>query len=372
MLNPTSLPSFHIIVYLPPSSTLSPTQSTVSIPNLDFVLDRMAVRFGNLQNVVEFGSLNVTSGRGGVDAVYVSADRVDVRTGENSVRGRWNITESIIVNNTEGSIVAEIILHDSTDTGSTDNATLDSPFSKRRRTLPGDEGTHQARRYYFTNPTTSVTAAKAIPSKNNDNESATSQYDEAVSQNDSPEESIYSENGVTQRRTVSTWFMTAEGILAVAYLHQPTTVSLSGLFINGAGDTSISLHPNYIGPFVLKNTWGQVRVPPPMPVTNLDPTHKGRIRALAFGDIDIPDAGIYVDNGLNETVLQDSAVAFSGAVYWRGANDASAPTRQNGVLTGGTGNNTLTPKEVQRLEEADGEVLVMNSWGDVAMTFDGR
>lgn len=377
MLNPTSLPSFHIVVYLPPSSTLAPSQSTVSMPNLDFVLDRMAVRFGNLQNIVEFGSLDVTSGRGGVDAVYVSADKVDVRTGENSVRGRWNITESIIVNNTEGSIIAEIILHDSEEASSGENDTLDSPFSKRRRGQLGDEAQHQARNWYSSNPATSVAVADARPvSSQSGNNVDTSAYDEAVSHNGQPDSgsgsSVYSENGVTRRRTVSTWFMTAEGILAVAYLHQPSTVSLSGLFINGAGDSSISLHPNYIGPFVTKNTWGQVRVPPPMPITSLDPMHQGRTRTVSFGDIDIPNAGIYVDNGLNETVLEGSAVAFSGAVYWKGADNSSVPTRANGLMSGGMGNNTLSPKEVQRLEEADGEVLVMNSWGNVDLTFDGR
>ena len=61
----------------------------------------MAVRFGNLENVVEFGEVSIESKRGGVNAEYLSARNVSVWTGENAVRGRWNVSEAILVNSTE-------------------------------------------------------------------------------------------------------------------------------------------------------------------------------------------------------------------------------------------------------------------------------
>lgn len=298
MLNPTSLPSFHVVVHLPPSSVAETNAPSVSIPRMEFQLDRMAVRFGNMQNVAEFGYVNVTSFRGGVDAVYVSAEKVDIRTGENAVRGRWNITESIVVNNTQGSILAEVIIHD--------------PNSTETHTTSPSPSQNYAKRGTFGR--------------------------------------IFGDMLAPQRK-VETVFMTAEGVLAVAYLYQPPNLDLSALFVNSQGDTQINIHPNYVGPFVVKNVWGQVRVPPPKPMYSMDPQGYGRKRATTFGEIDIPGDGIYGANGLNATVLQDSLVALSGAAYWQG-------------------NETMTPLQVQGLDEAGGQVLVMGAWGDVSVTFD--
>lgn len=100
MLNPLLIPSFHIIVRFPPSAYNQPTTS-IYIPKITMSVERMAVRFGNMQNVVEFGDWSVQSGRGGVVAGYVAAESVMISTGENAVRGRWNVSKEIVVNNTE-------------------------------------------------------------------------------------------------------------------------------------------------------------------------------------------------------------------------------------------------------------------------------
>lgn len=99
-INPVFLPSIHVIVRFPPSAFSNSTRPSIYLPSMTFNLDRMGVRFGNLQNIVEFGNLTLTSGRGGMVADYVTAKNVDVITSQNSVRGRWNISESISVNNT--------------------------------------------------------------------------------------------------------------------------------------------------------------------------------------------------------------------------------------------------------------------------------
>jgi len=353
MLNPTSLPSFHIIVHLPPSAVTQPSHPTIGIPSLEFELDRMAVRFGDLQNVVDFGNINVTSGRGGVDAVYVGAERVDIRTGENTVRGRWNITESLIVNNTEGSIIAEVIVHDPNVTDM--KPALESPFSRRSlhgqvaRGYSGDERV-------VVGGNTSHVEADGNPS--NGTTDSDDDDDDNKHQGATNGTSTNSSSTPTPKRVVNTWFMTAEGILAVAYIYQAPTVSLSGLFQNNQGDTSISVHPNYVGPFVIKDIWGQVRVPPPASINESDPMNQWRSRSITFGQVDIAPNGIYTDNGLNNTVLENSTVALSGAAYWRGEE-----TRTNG---------TLTPQEVQGLEESDDQILVLGAWGNIAVTFDGR
>jgi len=101
MIDPMLLPSFHIIIRLPPSAVTNPTRSSIYLPSLTFKLDRMGVRFGNMQNIVDFGNVTVNSGRGGFVADYIAAENVDIITSQNTVRGRWNISQSISVNNTE-------------------------------------------------------------------------------------------------------------------------------------------------------------------------------------------------------------------------------------------------------------------------------
>lgn len=351
MLNPASLPSFHIIVHLPPSSVTAPTRPTVGIPSLGFDLDRMAVRFGNLENVVQFGNINVTSTRGGVDAIYVGAERVDIRTGENVVRGRWNITESLIVNNTDGAIVAEVIVHDKNSTDK--NLALDSPFSRRWQSynMHNIDG-NSSDAYEIEKTSATDINGNATYTSDDDDDSLTTDLE-----NVKP----------APKRVVNTWFMTTAGVLAVAYIYQAPTVSLSGLFQNGQGDTSVSIHPNYIGPFVVKDIWGQVRVPPPAPINAMDPLAEWRSRSVTFGQVDIRENGIYTDNGLNSTVLENSAVALSGAAYWRGD---TVGNRANGTMMAATG--MLTPQEVQKLEESDDQILVLGAWGNVQVTFDGR
>ena len=276
ILNPTSLPSFHAVIYLPPSATIHPSQA-VSIPKIDYHLDRMAVRFGNLQNIVEFGDVHINSIRGGVNAVYLAAESVDIRTGENTVRCRFNISKSIAINQTEGNILTELILHHP-------NATIPPDLNN---TLP---------------------------------------------------------------HTIQTTFMTAEGVLAAAYLDHPPSVQLSSLFVNGQGDTLVSLNPNFVGSYVIKDIWGQVRVANPAPIWDSDPWQQGRSRAVSFGMIDVQPNSVYSANGLNTTVLEDSLVALSGVAYWKD-------------------NVTLTPEQV--LESPGSEVLIANAWGDVNLAVDG-
>ena len=154
--------------------------------------------------------------------------------------------------------------------------------------------------------------------------------------------------------SVTTTFATAEGMLDVSYLYQSPTTFLTALIVNGQGDISVSLHPNYIGPFVAKNIWGQVRIPPPASLLSSDPKGWSRQRAWTIGPIDIPAGGLYDSQCLNTSLLQDSAMAISGAAYWRGED------------------GSLSPQAVQESDEGGGgEVLIMGAWGDLRLTVDG-
>jgi hypothetical protein len=98
MLDPTQLPQFQVVVRVPPAWLAGGNH--YYLPSVSVDVERMAVRFGSMDHI-GFGLWNVTSGRGGVTVDYVSAENVSVVTGENAVRGMWNVSGSIYVNVTE-------------------------------------------------------------------------------------------------------------------------------------------------------------------------------------------------------------------------------------------------------------------------------
>ena len=100
-IDPSQLPSFHVVVRFPPSALANSTSSSIYLPSVTLDVDRMTVRFGDMENIADFGAINVTSGRGGVTSGYVAAKTIDISTSQNSVRGTYNVSESFVVNNTE-------------------------------------------------------------------------------------------------------------------------------------------------------------------------------------------------------------------------------------------------------------------------------
>jgi hypothetical protein len=64
-------------------------------------VDSMALRVGDLQGLADFGRFSYDAGRGGVAVQYLAAKQVWIATSENSVRGTFNVSESLYVNATE-------------------------------------------------------------------------------------------------------------------------------------------------------------------------------------------------------------------------------------------------------------------------------
>lgn len=118
----------------------------------------------------------------------------------------------------------------------------------------------------------------------------------------------------------------------------------------------ISAHPNYVGPFAVKNAWGSVRLPIPKERIWDDPLGEGRKRAVVQGIINIDQDSLFQRGGLNETLLPMSGTTITGAAYW-----------QQGT------NGTLTPEAVQDSAEGSrgSEMLLLGGWGDVTLRFDG-
>ena len=64
-------------------------------------VDAMALRVGDIRGLVDFGRFSFDAGRGGVAVEYLAAKQVWIATSANSVRGTFNVSESLYVNSTE-------------------------------------------------------------------------------------------------------------------------------------------------------------------------------------------------------------------------------------------------------------------------------
>lgn len=157
----------------------------------------------------------------------------------------------------------------------------------------------------------------------------------------------------------------------------------------------LSMSPNYVGPFAIRNVWGEVRLPSPTfttdPELDVDPLGMKRVRGVSTGVIQVPENSLFDLGGVNYTMLPYSGTTITGAAYWY-FNDTTpiAPSDSDdeegtpfNVITDNStdwlvGNmsipkiQTPTPMEVQQSEEGTGsELMVLGAWGNVRVTFDG-
>jgi len=101
MLDPTSLPSFQIVVRLPPAAIAKTIENPIWLNSLNIDVDRMNVIWGDLEGILEMGSFTFNTGRGSFYAGHLTAQKATVLTAYNDVAGTFNISESLLVNISE-------------------------------------------------------------------------------------------------------------------------------------------------------------------------------------------------------------------------------------------------------------------------------
>ncbi|WVQ76683.1 hypothetical protein IAR50_006357 [Cryptococcus sp. DSM 104548] len=327
-LNPTYIPTTHIVIRVPASVYQQDTPFTY-FPSLSFGLDHMHLRLGDLEGIAQFGELNLSNDSGGVSAKYVTLQSGNIEA-KGDVGGQWNVSEGLYVNVSSGNILADIILHD--PSGASDNST----------TL--------------------------------DNTNSDLDY------------SFVRRDSSSSKHRVSTDLNTLDGSIFVRYLHQPMTVALSAIVSTLRGNINLHLHPNFVGPFAAKTVWGEIHIPDPASVSNYDPTRQERQRAVSLGLINVQSTSSFARAGMNATVLQNSTDILTGVAYWAdvvsvdqgwraldAVGDAITTTSRRSEKRGDkTTVRYQTVEEVQDQVGADGdEVVVRGAWGNVAMEFDG-
>jgi hypothetical protein len=101
MLDPTSLPSFQVIIRLPPAAVARAIENPIWLNSLDIDVDRMNVVMGDLEGILEMGSFTFNTGRGSFYAEHLTAQKATVLSAYNDVRGTFNVSESLLVNVSE-------------------------------------------------------------------------------------------------------------------------------------------------------------------------------------------------------------------------------------------------------------------------------
>jgi hypothetical protein len=101
MLDPTALPSFQIVVRLPPAAIAKKTANPIWLNSLNIDVDRMNIIWGDLAGVLEMGTFVFNTRRGSFNAGHLSAQKATVLSAYNDVAGTFNISESLLVNVSE-------------------------------------------------------------------------------------------------------------------------------------------------------------------------------------------------------------------------------------------------------------------------------
>ncbi|WVQ94998.1 hypothetical protein IAU59_002090 [Kwoniella sp. CBS 9459] len=347
-IDPALVPTNQIVVRLPPSMYSASTPS-IYIPSFSIEAGRMIVRFGDLTNVASFGDLKIDSSRGGVRVAYAEAERTSVISYTGDVQGRWNVSESLIVNVTDGSISSDIILY---DPSTYDNSIVLPPTTD-----------------YTVVPRSPSAFPSADPGPSPDDDSSESDNPSSADtgSEDEFEQEINSLFNATipnstnsSSHTITTNLFTSEGSVKIRYLHQPPTIDLSAIIATQSGDIDLDVHPSYVGPFIAKTSWGEINVPSPRPINQYDPLAENRMRELIIGAIDVQEGSAFATVGYNKTILERSPDTISGVVYW-------ADVKKNGTVV------LQTFTEAQNSQGSAGnELVVLGGFGNVDLRFDGQ
>lgn len=165
---------------------------------------------------------------------------------------------------------------------------------------------------------------------------------------------------------ITNYISASDGPVILSYLHHPPSTALLAKVNSDSDEVDVSLHPNYVGPFALRNVWGQIRVPQPncestYPYQNstyanstnkcLDPQGWDRTRQVVLGPIDVTDP-FYASGGIGPATLSSGYGLVTGAAYWSDTI-ITASSVQNGTEGRGSG------------------LFVTAAWGDVMVSVDG-
>jgi hypothetical protein len=218
--------------------------------------------------------------------------------------------------------------------------------------------------------------------------------------------------------SINTTFQTTSGSVSVTYLSHPPRTALTSLVVSAEGGLNVNMHPAYVGPFAVRNVWGEVRIPQFDNFEMQDPLEAGRTRGMSLGPINVPMNSLFEEGGVNTTNLPYSGTTITGAAYWyheinaTTSTSTSYTTQTESIDVDEDGNDKdqvasegypqrhknyqpgwgriydsaplsaassslwpispIPPVKVQSSAEGqDSQLMVLGAYGDVRVTFDG-
>lgn len=113
------------------------------------------------------------------------------------------------------------------------------------------------------------------------------------------------------------------------------------------------MHPSYVGPFAVRNVWGEVRLPQFDNHEMVDPLDSGRTRGMSLGPINVPINSLFAEGGVNTTNLPYSGTTITGAAYWYHEVNATETTTTSYTTQTDSGTATETETETEDPDDVD-------------------
>lgn len=399
MLEPTTMPSFQIVIRLPPAAYAGALANPLWLDSFTVDADRLNMIIGDLSGILTIGRFSLTTARGSFYAGNLVAQEATIYSSYNDVRGTFNISESLLVNVTEGSISADVVLTNDVSSHVDD---LVNNLDTSGVVFPSSSASTSVEDWWT--QSTSATASSATESSESSAGCKRSRLSVPASTagNVSLEEAVFNAAvNATPLTSINTTFTTTSGSVQVTYLNHPPRTALTSLVVSASGGVNVVMHPTFVGPFAVRNVWGEVRLPQFDNEDMQDPLDGGRTRGMSLGPINVPPASLFAEGGVNTTNLPFSGTTITGAAYWyfasndtgSGSGNASArthsyttqkdypqyPQQHRDYQPGWSGTSTdrdpvwpIAPVDVQSSEEGrDSQLMVLGAYGDVRVTFDG-
>lgn len=244
--------SFVVLVRFPSVNTSDDDAAAASKPAnvtaFNMTTDSMSLRMGNMQGIAEFQSMSTSFGRGGISVDYVSVDSLMLATQTSTISGSFNISRSLVLNTTNGGIMADVALR---------NPNIGwNPFPSAPST-------------FASNPTRRGGIPTTPP--------ANGTYDPGLAR--------YLSNVTVQPISVSA--VTTNGPLFLTYTSQDPGIRLDSTVSTTNGDANVRMHPSYEGSFLVRSVNGDMQIPDANDFSSgtsfdVDPWGQGRSRAIIF------------------------------------------------------------------------------------------
>ena len=280
----------------------------------------MSLRFGQMTNIATFHNVTADLGRGLISAGYLAAQDISLTTRTSSIMGTFNVSDSLIVNTTNGGLSSRVILHNpllKVDPYANDTATYISASAEQSFIGTFRRDAFQRRydhEFDYENGHDSETKNQKWVSPE-----STSSLSPALR----PGTPAFSSDTVARHMDPNTAPVhpikiratTTNGPLSIRYIYQAPGVVLDSAVQTSNGEARTQMHPAFQGSFLVRSVNGDMRTDRDYngTVETEDPWGLSRTKLVVFNQGGNTEVG-----GWNETSMEFDDDINSQYGYLRG------------------------------------------------------